>query len=69
MAGEAEQDEDKTDGWKNIVSLLTHRRKTFIDADENERRALAIANCDICGLEEMKQMCWVILAWRSSSSC
>lgn len=51
LAGEAEQDEDKTDGWKNIVSLLTHRRKTFIDADENERRALAIANCDICGLE------------------
>lgn len=51
LAGEAEQDEDKTDGWKNIVSLLTHRRKTFIDADENDRRALAIASCDICGLE------------------
>lgn len=54
LAGEIEQDEDKTDGWKNIVSLLTHRRKTFIDADENERRALAIASCDICGLEKEK---------------
>ena len=51
LAGESEQDEDKTDGWKNIVSMLTHRRKTFADAEENERRALAIASCDICSLD------------------
>lgn len=51
LAGEAEQDEDKTDGWKSIVSMMTHRHKTFAEVDENERRALAIANCDICSLD------------------
>ena len=51
LVGEAEQDEDKTDGWKNIVSMMTHRHKTFVEVDENERRALAIANCDICSLD------------------
>lgn len=58
LAGETEQDEDKTDGWKNIVSMLTHRRQTFIDADENERRALAIASCDICSLEKDDSNIW-----------
>lgn len=51
LAGEAEQDEDKTDGWKNIVSMMTHRHKTFAEVDENERRALAIANCHVCSLD------------------
>lgn len=46
-----EQENDKIDGWKNLVNLLIHRRKAFIDADENERRALTISNCDICNLE------------------
>lgn len=48
----SEQEEDKVDGWKNLVYLVTHRRKAFIDAHEDERRALAISNCDICSLEE-----------------
>lgn len=47
-----EQDEDKVDGWKNIVNLFTHRRKDFIDVQEDERRALEILNCDICSLVE-----------------
>ena len=51
LAGEAMQNEDRTDGWKNIVNMMTHRRKTFLDVNEDERRALAIASCDICGLE------------------
>ena len=51
LAEDAEQDDDKTDGWKNIVSLLTHRQKTFADVEEDERRALAIANCSICSLD------------------
>lgn len=51
LTGEEEQDEDKTDGWKNIVCMLTHRRKTFIDAHEDERHALAIASCSVCSLE------------------
>ena len=58
LAGEAEQNEDKTDGWKNIVSMLTHRRQTFIDADENERRALAIASCDISSLDKETADVW-----------
>lgn len=55
LAGEVEQDEDKTDGWKNIVSMFTHRRKTFLDAHEDDRHALAIASCSVCNLE-MEEM-------------
>lgn len=51
LAGESEQDGDKTDGWKNIVSMITHRQKTFDEVDENERRALAISNCDISSID------------------
>ncbi len=51
LVGEVMQNEDRTDGWKNIVNMLTHRRNTFLDANENERRALAIGSCNICGLE------------------
>lgn len=51
LAGEAEEDEDKTDGWKSIVSMLTHRRKTFLDAREDEQHALAIASCSVCNLD------------------
>lgn len=45
-----EQEEDKVDGWKHIVYLFTHRRKAFVDVHEDERRALAISDCDICNL-------------------
>lgn len=48
---DSEQDDDKIDGWKNLVGLITHRRKTFLEANEDERRALTISNCDICNLE------------------
>ena len=48
----SEQEEEKIDGWKTLVSLLIHRRKAFLDADENERRALTISSCDICCLRE-----------------
>lgn len=51
LADDVEQDEDKTDGWKNIVSMLTHRQKTFTEVKEDERRALAIANCNICSID------------------
>ena len=49
----SEQDEDKIDGWKRIIKLFTHRRRAFIDAREDDRRALAISNCDICSLEDV----------------
>lgn len=58
LAGEDEQDEDKTDGWKNILCMLTHRRKTFIDAEEDERRALAIAGSTVCSLEGEANDVW-----------
>jgi hypothetical protein len=48
----SEQEEDKVDGWKHIVNLFTHRRKALIDAHEDDRRGLAISNCDICSLED-----------------
>jgi hypothetical protein len=47
----SEQEEDKVDGWKHIVYLFTHRRKAFVDVHEDERRALAISDCDICNLD------------------
>lgn len=49
--GKLEQGDDNN-SWQNIVSILIHRRKAFLDVNENERRALAIANCNICSLEE-----------------
>lgn len=57
-SNKSEQEEDKIDGWKNIVHLLTHRRRAFIDAHEDERRALAISNCDICSLEDDVSDVW-----------
>ena len=49
--GKSDQDDDKVDGWQNLLNLLIHRRKAFIDANEDERRALTISGCDICSLE------------------
>ncbi len=51
----ASREEEKTDGWDNFVSMLTHHRSTFLEANENERRALAIANCDISSLKAVTQ--------------
>ena len=48
---DSEQDDDKIDGWKNLVNLLTYRRNVFLEANEDERRALTISNCDICSLD------------------
>ncbi len=50
LAGEKDQKND-TDGWKSIMSVLTHRRKTFVLAKEDSRRALAISNADISSLD------------------
>lgn len=66
-----DNNEDKTDSWKNIVNMFTHKHKTFSDVAEDERRALAISNCSICsinfettdilgniGLETVKRILW-----------
>jgi len=49
--GKTDQNEDRVEGWKHIVNLFTHRRKAYLDVDENERRALAISSCGICSLD------------------
>lgn len=51
QSSKSDHEEDKVDGWKNIVNLFTHRRKAFIDAHEDDRRGLAISKCEICNLD------------------
>lgn len=59
LANEREKDdENDTDGWKNIKSIFTHRRKIFHDAHEDEKHALAIANCGICSLDAETTDVW-----------
>jgi len=42
---------DDADGWKSIMSMLTHRRRTFRATHEDNRRALAIANAAVSSLD------------------
>lgn len=58
LAGEEEQDEAKSNGWKNILSLLTHRQKTFTDISEDNRCALAIAGCKISSIDSADKDVW-----------
>ena len=58
LAGEEEQDEAKSNGWKNILSLLTHRQKTFTDIPEDNRCALAIAGCKISSIDSADNDVW-----------
>lgn len=50
LAGEAVQ-KSETDGWKSILSMFTHHRKTFVSAQEGDRRALAISSANIASLD------------------
>lgn len=47
LAAKAEDEEGNSDGWKSIVSMITHKRKTFAEVEEDERTALAIADCSM----------------------
>lgn len=51
LAGETEKDENKTGGWNSVLSMLTHRRKTFLDVPDDDRHALAIASCSLCNID------------------
>lgn len=51
LASQNDDKEDNADGWDSVKSIFTHRRKTFVDAHEDERHALAIASCGICNLD------------------
>ena len=46
------QNEEKTDGWKSIVTTLAFRRRNFTEIDNDNRHALAIASCSVCHLEK-----------------
>lgn len=48
----SDQNEEKTDGWKSIVTTLAFRRRNFTDIENDNRHALAIASCSICHLEK-----------------
>ncbi|MBR5638309.1 MAG: hypothetical protein IKW83_00960 [Muribaculaceae bacterium] len=50
LAGEKDS-KSETDGWKGILSMFIHRRKTFALAQENKRRALAISSANIASLD------------------
>lgn len=58
LASQNEGREDDSDGWNNIKSIFTHRRKTFVDAHEDERHALAIASCGVCSLDAETTDVW-----------
>ncbi len=58
LASQDEEKEDYADGWDSIKSIFTHRRKTFVDAHEDERHALAIASCGICSLDAETTDIW-----------
>jgi hypothetical protein len=47
-----DQNEEKTDGWKSIVTTLAFRRRNFTDIENDNRHALAIASCSVCQLEK-----------------
>lgn len=58
LVGEAEKDADKTDGWNGVLSILTHRRKTFHNVPDDDRHALAIANCNLRSIDEETTNVW-----------
>lgn len=57
--------EDEADGWSCVLHTITHRRKTFTDIKENDRRALAIANGSICKLDKGNTNVWGNLGLQS----
>lgn len=47
----AEVKEDENDSWDNIVSLFTHRQKTF-DVANDSKALVAISSAKLCDIEE-----------------
>ena len=45
------EDEEKTDGWGTAMRMLSHRRRTFHDVPDDDRHALAIANCSLWDID------------------
>lgn len=58
LASQNDKHEDQTDGWDSVKSIFTHRRKTFVDAHEDERHALAFASCGVCSLDAETTDVW-----------
>lgn len=58
LASEAEKDEERADGWKSLLNMLTHRRKTFLNVPDDDRHALAIAGCSLCSIDDETNNVW-----------
>ena len=51
MSNKTEYEDDKTESWRSVLDILSFRRKTIQDIEENERRAIAVASSDICSVD------------------
>lgn len=51
MSNKIEYEDDKTESWRSVLDILSFRRKTIQDIEEDERRALAVASSDICSVD------------------
>ena len=58
LVGEKDKEADKPDGWNSVMSMFTHRRKTFHDVPDDDRHALAIANCSLHSMDEETTNIW-----------
>lgn len=53
-----ETDDDKNEGWNGVMSMLTHRRKTFRDVPDDDRHALAVASCNLSSIDDETTDVW-----------
>lgn len=51
LNGEKDSNNESHAGWKSIMNMFTHRRATFVKAQEGKRRALAISSADIASID------------------
>ena len=50
ITNKTEYEDDKTESWRSVLDILSFRRKTTQDIEENDRTALAMASSDICSI-------------------
>ena len=50
ISNKTEYEDDKTESWRSVLDILSFRRKTIQDIEENDRTAIAMASSDICSI-------------------
>lgn len=50
ISNKTEYEDDKTESWRSVLDILSFRRKTIHDIEENDRTAIAMASSDICSI-------------------